>query len=249
MPENFALEWDKTGERIYETGTDRGVVYPFNNSTHAYDNGVAWNGLTGVTESPSGADATDLWADNMKYLSMRAAEQFGGTIEAYTYPDQFAVLDGSAELATGVMIGQQKRGTFGLCYRTRVGNDTELDDYGYKLHLVYGCSVSPSERAYSTVNDSPEAITFSWEFSSVPVNVANHRPTSVLTIDTSKFKGNTTLLNKLAELEQILYGTPAVEADLEHNIEAVAAVAPRLPLPDEVAQIFTVSNANAGGQG
>ena len=237
MPENFALEWDATGERLYETGTDRGVVYPFNSSTNSYTNGVAWNGLTGVTKSPSGADATDLWADNIKYLSLRAAEQFGGTIEAYTYPDAFAVLDGTAEPMPGVKVGQQKRGTFGFSFRSRIGNDTELDDHGYKIHLVYGMSVSPSERAYSTVNDSPEAITFSWEFTTVPVNVANLRPTATVEIDSTKFTTTEQKAN-LAALEQVLYGTPAGD-----GVEAVPA---RLPLPDEV---FSILAGNAGGQG
>lgn len=238
MPDvSYALEWDKTGERLYETGVDRGVVYPYNTTSHAYDNGVAWNGLTGVTKSPSGADATDLWADNIKYLSLRAAEQFGGTIEAYTYPDEFAVLDGSAEPVAGVKVGQQKRGTFGFSFRSRLGNDTELDSHGYKIHLVYGASVSPSERAYATVNDSPEAITFSWEFTTIPVNCAGLSATATLEIDSTKVDGT-----KLAALEQILYGTPASGS----GQDAVEAVAPRLPLPDEVISILGTGN---GGQG
>jgi hypothetical protein len=162
---------------------------------------VAWNGLTGVTESPSGAEATDLWADDIKYLTMRSAEQFGGTIEAYTYPDEFGLCDGSAEIATGVIIGQQKRSTFGLSYVTTLGNDTEMNDYGYKIHLVYGCSVSPSQRGYSTINDSPEAITFSWEFTTTPVAVAGHKDTSIVTIDSTKIASE-----KLAVLEEALYG-------------------------------------------
>lgn len=211
-----ALEWDATGERYYETGTDHGVLYPYKEK--AYQKGVAWNGLTAVTESPSGAEPTDLYADNIKYASMTSAETFGGTIEAYTYPDEFAECDGSAEVADGVMIGQQARETFGLSYRTKISNDAAIDEY--KLHLVYGCLASPSEKAYSTINDSPDAITFSWEFTTTPVNVAGHKPTAILTIDSRK-----TDKAKLAELEKKLYGSESDE--------------PTLPLPDEVIEIFT----------
>ena len=196
------LVWDQTGEKLYETGTDRGVVYPYNGTTHAYDTGYAWNGLTAVTESPSGAENTDLYADNVKYLSLRSAEEFGGTIEAYMYPDEFAILDGSVELATGVTIGQQKRGLFGLSYRTLIGNDVDSNDHGYKLHLVYGATASPSEKSYSSVNDSPEAITFSWEFTTNPVSVTGHKPTAIITIDSTKADAT-----KLTNLENILYGT------------------------------------------
>ena len=215
------LTWDQTGERLYETGVDRGVLYI--NSTGTYDKGVAWNGLTGVTESPSGAEATDLYADNIKYLSMRSAETFGATIEAYTYPDEFAECDGSASLATGVTIGQQSRKTFGLCYRTQIGNDVDLNDHGYKLHLIYGCSASPSEKAYATINDSPEAITFSWELTTTPVNVTGFKPTACIIIDSTKADPEC-----LTALEDILYGT-----------DAGGSTSPRLPLPDEVKTIMT----------
>lgn len=217
------LVWDQAGERLYETGTDHGVVYPQNDSG-AYPQGYAWNGLTAVTESPSGAEPTDLYADNIKYLSIRSAEEFGATIEAYTYPDEFAVLDGSAQPVDGVFIGQQTRKAFGFSYRTRLGNDIKFEDYGYKLHLVYGCTVSPSERGYQTINDSPEAITFSWEMTTTPVAVSGYKPTSVVTIDSSKFS---TVAQKgyLQDLEDVLYGTANSEA--------------RLPLPDEVFSILS----------
>ena len=215
------LVWDQTGDRLYETGVDRGVLYI--NGTGTYDKGVAWNGLTGVTESPSGAEATDLYADNIKYLSMRSAETFGATIEAYTYPDEFAECDGSASLATGVTIGQQSRKTFGLCYRTQIGNDVDLNDHGYKLHLIYGCSASPSEKAYATINDSPEAITFSWELTTTPVNVTGFKPTACIIIDSTKADPEC-----LTALEDILYGT-----------DAGGSTSPRLPLPDEVKTIMT----------
>ena len=183
-----------------------------------YGNGVAWNGLTTVTETPSGAEATKLYADNIKYLEIRSAEEFGGTIEAYTYPDEWAECDGSAALTTGVYAGQQPRKVFGLCYRTVLGNDVDLDKHGYKLHIVYGCTASPSERSYATINDSPEAITFSWEFSSVPVNVTGHKPVSCIVIDSTKVDAT-----KLATLESILYGTGGS-----------TTVAARLPLPAEI---------------
>lgn len=222
------LVWDQAGERLYETGTDHGVVYP-QNDAGAYPQGYAWNGLTAVTESPSGAEPTDLYADNIKYLSIRSAEEFGATIEAYTYPDEFAVLDGSAQPVDGVFIGQQTRKAFGLSYRTRLGNDIKFEDFGYKLHLVYGCTVSPSEKAYQTINDSPEAITFSWEMTTTPVAVTGYKPTSVVTIDSSKF---TTEAQKgyLEDLEDVLYGTESAEA--------------RLPLPDEVFRILTGANTD-----
>lgn len=208
------LTWDETSKRLYETGVRQGVLYPQDNSG-AYPKGVAWNGLTAITESPSGAEETALWADDIKYLSLRSAEEFGATIEAYTYPDEFAICDGSAELVTGVIIGQQPRKPFGLCYRTVLGNDTELDAHGYKLHLIYGATASPSERAYQTVNDSPEAITFSWEMTTVPVAVKDARPTACVTIDSTKVDSE-----KLKALEKVLYG--------DENAEA------RLPLPDEI---------------
>ena len=225
MPVARLLNWDQTGEKIYETGTDRGVLYPMSGST--YGDGVAWNGLTAVTETPSGAEPTDLYADNIKYVSVRSAEEFGGTIEAYTYPDEFGQCDGTADLAVGVQIGQQARKAFGLSYRTKVGNDTTGNDYGYKIHLVYGATASPSEKGYSTVNDSPDAITFSWEFTTTPVQVEGFKPTALLTIDSTKVDAT-----KLAALEEILYGKAAVEADVEHNIEASPAV------PAEVALLF-----------
>lgn len=212
------LVWDQTGERYYETGVKQGVLYPLSNDGK-YNLGVAWNGLTAVTESPSGAEATPLYADDIKYLNLISNEEFGGTIEAYTYPDEFAECDGSAALVTGVMIGQQPRKTFGLCYRTTVGNDIVNNDYGYKLHLVYGALAAPSEKAYATINDSPEAITFSWEFSTTPVNVTGHKPTACITIDSTKCDKA-----KLAALEAILYGGESTEA--------------RLPLPDEIAQLM-----------
>ena len=215
------LTWDNTAERLYETGVKQGVLYPIQ-TDGKYSKGVAWNGLTAVTESPSGAEATPLYADDIKYLNLMSNEEFGCTIEAYTYPDEFAECDGSAALATGVMIGQQKRKTFGLCYRTTLGNDVDGNDYGYKLHLVYGCLAAPSEKAYATINDSPEAITFSWEVSTTPVNVSGFKPTSCITIDSTKADDT-----KLAALEDILYG--------KDDAETTA----RLPLPDEVATLMS----------
>lgn len=212
------LVWDKTGERLYETGVSHGVLY-VQDSTGAYPAGVAWNGLTAVTESPSGAEATPLYADDIKYLELRSAEEFGATIEAYTYPKEFEACDGSAELAEGVTIGQQDRKAFGLCYRTIVGNDVKKNDLGYKLHLIYGATASPSEKGYQTVNDSPEAITFSWEVTTTPINVDGFKPTSSLTIDSTKVEKS-----KLDALEAKLYGAESTEATL--------------PTPDEVAAIF-----------
>ena len=217
------LVWDKTGERLYETGVKQGVLYLLG-SAGTYTKGVAWNGLTNVTESPSGAEATPLYADDIKYLNLMSTEEFGGTIEAYTYPDEFAECDGSASLTNGVYIGQQARKTFGFCYRTTLGNEVDNNNYGYKLHLVYGALASPSEKAYGTINDNPEAITFSWEFSTTPVNVTGHKPTASITIDSTKVDAE-----KLAALEKILYGDDA------DSTEA------RLPLPDEVAQIMTAA--------
>lgn len=217
------LVWDKTGERYYETGVKNGVLYiP---TEGVYSKGVAWNGLTAVTESPSGAEATALYADDMKYLSLYSAEEFGATIEAYTYPDEFAQCDGSAELTKGVSIGQQTRKTFGLCYRTTIGNDTDGNDHGYKLHMIYGCMASPSEKAYATINDSPEAITFSWEVTTTPVSVAGFKPTASITIDSTKADPT-----KLAELEDILYGK-----DGDPGSEA------RLPLPDEIKTLMSAA--------
>lgn len=207
------IVWDQTGERLYETGVKNGVLYV--QEAGVYPKGVAWNGLTAVTESPSGAEASPLYADDIKYLNLISTEEFGATIEAYTYPDEFAECDGSASLAQGVMIGQQSRKTFGLCYRTTVGNDTDGNNHGYKLHIIYGALAAPSEKAYATINDSPEAITFSWEVTTTPVNVTGAKPTASITIDSTKASAE-----KLAALEKILYGDTEVEA--------------RLPLPDEI---------------
>lgn len=211
------LIWDKSGERLYETGVKHGVLYV--QEAGAYANGVAWNGLTAITESPSGAEATPLYADDIKYLNLVSAEEFGGTIEAYTYPPEFAACNGEAEMTPGVYVGQQDRKTFGLSYCTVIGNDTEVNNYGYKLHLIYGALASPSERGYATINDSPEAITFSWEFSTTPVNATGFKPTACITIDSTKVDAE-----KLKALEAILYGSDEEE--------------PRLPLPDEVAQVM-----------
>lgn len=193
------LVWDQTGEKLYETGVKQGALYVMNEGV--YGTGVAWNGLTAVTESPSGAEATPLYADNIKYLNLVSAEEFGSTIEAYTFPDEFMECDGSAEIATGVTIGQQPRKTFGMAYKTILGNDTEGEQFGYKLHIIYGALAAPSEKAYATINDSPEAITFSWEVTTTPVNVAGHKPTATLVIDSTKVDAA-----KLAELEGKLYG-------------------------------------------
>lgn len=221
------LVWDKTGEHYYETGVKNGVLYPMS-ASGTYPKGVAWNGLTAITESPSGAEATALYADDIKYLNLMSNEEFGATVEAYTYPDEFAECDGSASLTEGVYIGQQARKTFGLCYRTTLGNDSKGDDYGYKLHIIYGAMASPSEKAYSTINDSPDAITFSWELSTTPVAVANFKPTASLTIDSTKVDSA-----KLAKLEEILYGKDGTGED-----NSVGAVDPRLPLPDEIANLM-----------
>ena len=215
-----ALTWDGSGKRLYETGVDRGVLYVMSTGG-TYGTGVAWNGLTGVTESPSGAEETALYADNIKYVSLYSAEEFGATIEAYTYPDEFAECDGSAELATGVTVGQQTRKMFGLCYRTLLGNDTDGQSHGYKLHLIYGATASPSEKAYATVNDSPEAITFSWEVTTTPVNVTGMSPTASITIDSTKADSTC-----LAALEAKLYGSES-------------SGIPTLPLPDVVKTIMT----------
>lgn len=212
------LVWDNTGERKYETGVKMAVLYP--QVAGLYPKGVAWNGVTAITESPSGAEASPLYADDIKYLNLMSNEELGLSVEAYTYPDEFAACDGSAEIAKGVSIGQQKRTPFGLSYRTTLGNDTESNDYGYKLHLVYGCLAAPSEKAYATINDSPEAITFSWELTTTPVSVDGFKPTASITIDSTKVDPE-----KLAALETILYGSEETEA--------------KLPLPNEVAQIMS----------
>lgn len=222
------LVWDADSTRLYETGVDHGVLY-VKSTDGTYPNGVPWNGLTAVTESPSGAESTPLYADNIKYLNLRSAEEFGATVEAYTYPDEFAQCDGSAELAAGVMIGQQSRKMFGLSYRTKVGNDTDGEDHGYKLHLIYGCDAAPSERGYQTVNDSPSAITFSWTISTTPVNIAGFKPTASITIDSTKVDAE-----KLKALEDILYGS---ETSTFAEGDGTSSDA-RLPLPDEIAALF-----------
>lgn len=219
------LAWDETGKRLYETGVSKGVLYPIQ-AGNVYTLGVAWNGLTAVSESPSGAEPNDLYADNIKYLSLRSAEDFGATIEAYTYPDEWMQCDGSAEIANGVVVGQQARKLFGLCYRTELGNDTDGVDHGYKLHLIYAATASPSERAYQTINDSPEAITFSWEVTTAPIEVGKgFKPTACITIDSTKADPD-----KLAALEAILYGT-----DGSDGTEGTTA---RLPLPAEVMKLM-----------
>lgn len=254
------IVWDQSGERLYETGVDHGVLFPIEDAT--YGKGVPWNGLTQVTESPSGAEATALYADNIKYLSLMSAEDFGATVEAYTYPDEFAECDGSAAVSKGVMIGQQDRKAFGLAYRTKVGND-QNDNLGYKIHLIYGAKASPSERSYATVNDSPEAITFSWELTTTPINVTGRKPTALLTIDSTKVNKDT-----LKKFEDILYGidAPVFDATKTYAVgdhvtyeskvyvckTAVTAAAAwdaskwnevkdaeaRLPLPDEIIALF-----------
>lgn len=211
------LEWDKTGERFYETGVEKGVLYPM--VSGAYPKGVAWNGLTAVNEKPTGAEPSALWADNIKYLNLISNEEFEAGIEAYTYPDEFKECDGSKEIAVGVSIGQQARKMFGLSYATKIGNDVEASEYGYKIHLIYGAMASPSEKGYSTINDSPDAITFSWDVSTTPVNVENFKPTASLEIDSTKVDAA-----KLAAFEKVLYGDGQTEA--------------RLPLPDEIAEMF-----------
>lgn len=217
------LVWDQPGKHLYETGVDHGVLYPIQTGG-VYSKGVAWNGLTAVTESPSGADVNDIYADNMKYLGLVGAEKFGATVEAYTYPDEFAECDGSVELVKGATIGQQNRKVFGMVYRTVIGNDVDGNEHGYKLHLIYGATAAPSEKAYNTINEDPEAITFSWELSTTPVNVTGHKPTASLTIDSTKADPT-----KLAELEKILFGDTETETE------------PRLPLPDEIAQLLNVA--------
>lgn len=228
------LKWDQSGERLYETGVKNCVLYPA--VSGSYPAGVVWNGITSVSESPSGADANNIYADDMKYLTLRAAEEFGATIEAYTYPDEFAELDGSVSVVPGVIVGQQTRKPFGLCYRTTLGNDVEMNDYGYKLHLIYNATVSPSERAYQTINDSPEAITFSWEMTTIPVPVNGHKPTACVTIDSTKCDAA-----KLTALEDILYGT-----DGDNGTEGTVA---RLPLPDEIVRLFSGENTSENNNG
>ena len=212
------LVWDATGSREYETGVKNGVLY-VQNGSGTYEKGVAWNGLISVTESPSGAEATPLYADDIKYLELFSTEEFGATIECYTYPEEFEACDGSAEITKGVVIGQQNRTSFGLCYRTTLGNDVKGNEHGYKLHLIYGCKAAPSEKAYSTINDSPEAITFSYEITTTPVAVTGHKPTASLVIDSTKIEPA-----KLAQIEAKLYGDASNEASL--------------PTPDEILELI-----------
>lgn len=225
MADTFNISWDQTGEKLYETGTDRGVLY-VQNSSGAYPEGVAWNGLTGVDESPSGAEVTKLWADNINYLNLTSAEEFSATITAYMYPDEFAQCDGSQEPTGGMKIGQQDRKHFGFCYRTLIGNDTEGNAHGYKIHCVYGCVAKPSSKSYKTVNDSPEAIELSWEVSTTPVPVTGFKPTATVELDSTVLSENA-----LKAVEAVLYGTPA-----SGSTEAVPG---RLPLPDELKTIIT----------
>jgi len=217
------MDWDQIGDRLYETGVDRGVLY-IPNAAGVYSNGYPWNGLTTVTESPSGAEASPQYADNIKYLNLVSAEEFGATIEAFTYPDQFLQCDGTAEPEPGVAVGQQPRKSFGLAFRTQIGNDLDGSDHGYKLHLIYGAMAAPSEKAYATINDSPEALAFSWEVTTNPVAVPGHKPTAQLVIDSTKVTPS-----DLLALEDLLYGTSGVGGQ------------PRLPVPAEVIGIFAAT--------
>ena len=223
------LVWDETGKKLFETGVSNVALYP-QDTTGVYGAGVAWNGVTNISESPSGAEATTLWANNGKYLNLYSVEEYASSIEAYTYPDEFAECDGSAEIAKGVSIGQQTRKSFGLAYKTLVGSDTDGNDHGYKLHLVYGCKAAPSERSHATVNDSPEALSFSWEISTTPVSVTGHKPTASVEIDSTKVNAE-----KLAAFEKILFGSDTAAA--------------RLPLPDEVATHFAAASSDGEATG
>lgn len=221
------LTWDASGEHFYETGVRKGVLYNFDKESGSYKTGVAWNGLTGVTESPEGAEPTALYADDIKYLNLMSAEDWKGTITAYTFPKEFEKCDGCAELSTGVTIGQQDRETFGFSYQTRIGNDTEGNEKGYKIHCVYGCVASPSEKAYTTINDSPEAVEFSWDVNATPVDVTGHKPTATLVIDSTKISDKA-----LAAVEKLLYGD-------------TSSGTPNLPLPDAIlAAIKTADKAS-----
>lgn len=225
------IVWDETGKRLYETGVEKGVLYPVD-SEGTYPLGVPWNGLVNVNESPSGAESSAQYADDIKYLNLISAEEFGATIEAFTYPEEFAECDGSAMVGSGVYVGQQGRKVFGFCYQTKIGNDTEGTDHGYKIHIVYGCQASPSEKAYGTINDSPEAITFSWEIKTTPVNVEGFKATALITIDSTKFT-DVTAKAKLTALEDKLYG--------KENVD------PYLPLPAEVFSTLGVGPSGATG--
>lgn len=220
------LVWDATGTRLYETGTKKGVLYLQDTVTGQYNTGIAWNGLTGFSEEPDGGDANDIYADDIKYLSLRATENFKGTITAYTYPDEFAECDGSAAIVAGVTVGQQPRKPFGFSYVSTIGNDTEFDAHGYKIHLIYGASVSPSSKDYQTINDSPEAIEFSWELDTIPVNVTDHKPTAHVVIDSTKVTAA-----QLSAIEDVLYGTGGT-----------GGTDARLPLPDEVVEIMQAAS-------
>lgn len=222
------LMWDNTGERYYETGVRNAVLYLYDSAAKSYNKGVAWNGISSISESPSGAEANAIYADDTKYLELISNEEFGMTVEAYTYPDEWMECDGSKEILTGMVMGQQSRRMFGMSYRTTLGNDVDGNDYGYKLHLVYGCRATPSERGYSTINDSPEAISFSWEVTTTPVNVDQAKPISIITIDSTKF-GKT----NMTRLEGILYGSETEEA--------------RLPLPNELISMFRDSVPDVAG--
>lgn len=236
------LKWDQVGEKVYETGVDQGVLY-LTNPSGAYDNGFAWNGLVSVSESPSGAESNKQYANNSVYLNLTSAEEFSATVEAFTYPEEFAQCDGSAVPTAGVYVGQQRRKTFGLAYRTRVGNDIDAADYGYKLHLIYGALAAPTEKAYTTINDSPEAATFSWELSTTPVEVGNDlKPTATLTIDSTKVSAT-----KLAELEALLYGTVGVNPQLPSPAAVIAMfdgtqieVAPTAPTYNDATDTITI---------
>lgn len=219
------MVWDADSTRLYETGVSNGALY-LRDENGAYPSGVAWNGLTGFTETPSGAEPTDLYADNIKYLTMRSAETLGGTLTAYTYPKEFEQCDGSASVVTGMVIGQQSRKSFGFSYKTLVGNDVDGNDHGYKIHIIYGATASPSERAYATVNDSPEAIEFSWEITTTPVAVEGYKPTSLVTIDSTQFSTEEAKA-RLKALEDVLYGSETAD--------------PRLPLPDEIKTLLTAA--------
>jgi hypothetical protein len=222
------IVWDETGKRLYETGVEKGVLYPVG-ANGTYPLGVPWNGLVNVNESPSGAESSAQYADDIKYLNLISAEEFGATIEAFTYPKEFAECDGSAEIGDGVYIGQQGRKVFGFSYQTKIGNDTEGTDHGYKIHIVYGCQASPSEKAYGTINDSPEAITFSWEIKTTPVNVTGHKPTALITVDSTYFT-TPEAKAKLKDLEDELYGTESAE--------------PQLPLPDRVFSLLGLTTTD-----
>ena len=226
------LEWDKTGERYYETGVDHAVLF-VQKTDGTYDKGVAWNGISSVSESPSGAESNAVYADNIKYLDLISKEDFGATVEAYTYPDEWEICDGSASPSTGVTLGQQARRAFGLCYRTKIGNDVANDDYGYKIHLIYNCKAAPSERSYQTINDSPEAITFSWEITTTPVNVTGYKPCSNITIDSTKVDAT-----KLASFLDIIYGKDPTTQGGDDGTD------PRLPSPDDVIKHFATESTD-----